>query len=148
MKTSFKLLLVTFVICTSCKPKMTTEDYTQHEKEEWTAYCTNDVRAAEKALLDHLKTIPEYQSNHVEGIDFDEAKALDHEGLFLIYRKTHETNKMEFEFQQSMDCMAQSRHNWKLSPPPSITYDEFAKELDMREQRANVRWKTNTDLEK
>jgi hypothetical protein len=127
---------------------MTTEDYTQHEKEEWTDYCTNDVRAAEKTLLDHLKTIPEYKSNHVEGIDFDAAEALDHERLFLIYKKTHETNKMEFEFQQSMDCMARSRHNWGESPPPSITYDEFARELDTREQKANVRWKTNTDLEK
>ena len=145
---AYTLFVILIGIVSSCKRKMTTEDYTQREAEELSAYCTNDVRAAEKTLLDHLKTIPEYESDHIEGIDFDAAKALDHERLFLIYRKTHETNKMKFEFQQSMDCMARSRQNWKLSPPPSITYDEFARELDMREQKANVRWKTNTDLEK
>jgi hypothetical protein len=137
----FSLMMV--MICASCKQKMTTEDYTQRENEELSAYCTNDIRAAEKTILDHLKTIPEYENDHVEGIDFDAAKALDHERLFLIYRKTHETKKMEFEFQQSMDYMAQSRHNAGETPPPSITYDEFARELDMREQKANVGWKTN-----
>lgn len=142
------LFVILIGIVSSCKRKATTDDYTKHETEELSAYCTNDVRAAEKTLLDHLKTIPEYENDHVEGIDFDEAKALDHERLFLIYRKTHETNKMEFEFQQSMDCLARFAQNWKLSPPPSITYDEFARELDLREQKANVRWKTNTDLEK
>jgi hypothetical protein len=127
---------------------MTTEDYTKHETEELSAYCTNDVRAAEKTLLDHLKAIPEYESDHVEGIDFDAAKALDHERLFLIYRKTHETNKMEFEFQQSIDYMARSSRNWGHPPPVILSYDEFAKALDMREQKANVRWKTNTNLER
>jgi hypothetical protein len=145
---AYIFLVILIGIVSSCKRKMTAEVYTKHENEVLSAYCTNDVRAAEKTLLDHLKTIPEYESNHVEGIDFDAAKALDHERLFLIYRKTHETNNMEFEFQQSMDCMARSRQSWKLSPPPSMTYDEFARKLDMREQTANVRWKTNTDLEK
>ncbi len=106
-------------------------------------YCTNDVRKAEQILLEDLKTIPEYESNHIEGIDFDEAKALDHERLFLIYRKTHETNKMEYEFQQSMDCIDRSRRNWKLPPLPYVTYEDFAKELNMRERGVNVRWKTN-----
>jgi hypothetical protein len=149
MKTSFVLLLTAIIIAgASCKRELTTEDYTKQENDTWLAYCTNDVRAAEKALLDHLKIIPQFESNHVEGTDYDGAKALDHEGLFLIYRKTHETNKMEFEFQQSMEYLARYRHTWKIPPPPPITYDEFARELDMREQRADVKWKTNIDLGK
>jgi len=126
---------------------MSDKEFNDYRDARFSAYCTNDVYAAERTLLGDLQTLSEWESNRVEGtdfkIDYDARKALDHEGLFLIYRKTHETNKMEFEFQQSMDYMAQSRHNAGETPPPSITYDEFARELEMREQKANVRWKTN-----
>ncbi|MGA3163004.1 MAG: hypothetical protein ABSD77_02220 [Verrucomicrobiota bacterium] len=139
------------VIVTSCKTKMTTQEFNNHQNKVFSDYCTNDVRAAEKTLLDDLQTLSKYESNHLEGtdfrIDFDAAKSLDHERLFLIYRKTHETNKMEFEFQQSLGCLARSNNKWRLPPPPSMTHDEFAQKIEKREHGANVRWKTNTDFE-
>ena len=140
----FALFLI--IALTSCKSKMTAKSFRDREVKIFSAYCTNDVRQAEKALLEGLQVVSEYESKDIEGIDFDAAKAIYHERLFLIYRKLHETNKMAFEFQESMKCMVQSRRRRGLDPEPASSYDDFAEKLDLREQRANVRWKTNADL--
>jgi hypothetical protein len=144
-------ILMLAVITTSCKTKMTMQEFRNHDEEVFSAYCTNDVNAAENALLTDLQTISGWESNHLEGtdfnIDYDALKASAHERLFLIYRATHETNKMEFEFQQSLHCMARSR-NSRGVPPLSITPDDIVKGLEKLEGNANVRWKTNIDLPK
>jgi hypothetical protein len=140
------------VFITSCKTKMTMREFNSHQEKVFSAYCTNDVNAAERALLADLQTISGWESNHLEetdfNIDYDASKARDHERLFLIYQMTHETNKMEFEFQQSLECMARSRNNRGEQSPAAITPDEIAKGLEKLEQNANVRWKTNIDLVK
>ena len=127
----------------SCKQKTAYEKAVDHELKIDSAYCTNDVRAAEKVLLTDLKTISEYEKNRVGGYDFDMAKATRHERLFLIYRKTHETNKMEFEFEQSLECINRSNQRRGLPPPIRISYEEFAKKLEKADSGLNVRWMTN-----
>ena len=103
--------------------------------------------AAERALLNDLKILDKWEANHIEGrhfrIDYPGCKALDHEGLFLIYRYARETNKMELEFQRSIDCLSQSCRSQGLPALPSVSYDEFAREIEMREHKIDVRWKTN-----
>lgn len=135
--------LVLIIVFSSCRPSPTTKDYSKFEKRVFAAYCTNDIRAAERALIDGLQTVDQFERRHVEGIDFDAAKALLHERLFLIYLKTHKTNKMTLEFQQSMECLARSDRRWGLPPPPNMSYQTLAQKLNWRERNANVRWKTN-----
>jgi hypothetical protein len=144
-------ILMLAAIVTSCKTKMTMHELNNHEEKVFLAYCTNDVNAAEQTLLADIQTISEWESNHLEGagfnIDYDALRARDHERLFLIYRATHETNKMKFEFQQSSDCMARSRNSRRV-PELSIVPDDIVKGFEKLESNANVRWKTNIDLAK
>ena len=137
------LVFLGLLLTCSCKPRISSDEFEAHENQVFSAYCTNDIRIAEKSLLDGLQALSKYKSSKIEGIDFDAREALYHEGLFLIYRRTHETNKMDVEFRNSFECMARSRQRWGQVPPPSMTYDEFADQLDMREHGTNVRWKTN-----
>lgn len=136
------MLLLALAACS--KPKITTKEFEAYESRIWAAYCTNDIHAAQKALLHGLQGVSTHESNHVKGIDFDADKALYHERLFLIYRRLGETNKMKAEFEKSMECMSRSRRRWGEPPPPAMTYNEFARELDYRERNVNVRWKTNS----
>lgn len=136
-------MIALIVICASCQRSLTPESFSDFEKNAFAAYCTNDIQAAEGSLLNGLQTISEYESQHVAGIDFDSARGLFHERLFLIYLQTHETNKMMLEFQKSMECMARSKRRWGESPPPVMSYEEFAKKLNSRERNVNVGWKTN-----
>jgi len=152
MKISLNIFIVILAVSvTSCKTKMTSQEFRDHDKKVFSAYCTNDVNAAADALLKDLQTISEWESNHLEGtdfnIDYDACKAIDHKRLFLIYRATHETNKMEFEFQQSLDCMARSSNSRGVQQL-SITPDDIVKGFEKLEANANVRWKTNIDLAK
>jgi hypothetical protein len=95
MKPSINLLIMSLaIIVTSCARETATQFSEEHSRRIQAAYCTNDVRAAERSLLEDLQTVDGYESNHLKAIDFDAARALDHERLFLIYRKTLETNKM------------------------------------------------------
>jgi hypothetical protein len=105
-----------------------------------TQYCTNDVRAAESALLQYLQKLSAQEVNHVKGIDFDMAKAMTHERLFLIYRKTGETNKAQAQFEESMEYLRRfSRRNGL--PAPTNTPDAFAEALERSERGMDVRWK-------
>jgi hypothetical protein len=148
MKTAPHTIIVTLafgglLLTCSCKPQISSDEFEAHENRVFSTNCTNDIRVAEKSLLDGLQDFSRYKSSKIEGVDFDAREALYHEGLFLIYRKMHETNKMDIEFRESFDCMARSRRRWRQSPPPSMTYDEFANQLDLRDCETNVRWKTN-----
>lgn len=148
MKEAMKLFaLILIMICTSCKSKMTRETFTNDMNQVFSVYRANDIRAAEKALLDGLQTVSRYESTKTEGLDFDAGKALLHERLFLIYRNTHETNKMVIEFQKSMECTSRSRRRWGEPLGPAMSYEEFAQKLDLRERGANVAWKTNAESE-
>ena len=101
------------------------------------------MNAAERALLDDLQTISTWESNHVADFaDYDACKLRDHERLFLIYRATHATNKMEYEFQQSLKCLNDSRTRWK-SPPANLTPADIVSGLEKIESNVNVQWKTN-----
>lgn len=120
---------------------MSREDFTARENAYFTAYCTNDIKGAEQALLAGLKVIEQYDNNYrVEGIDFNTHKAFFHERLFLIYGANHETNKMESELRQSIDLANQSRKSQHL-PPLNITEGEFAAKLQNLDQGKEVRWK-------
>jgi hypothetical protein len=133
------------IIVTSCARETATQFSEEHSRRIQAAYCTNDVRSAERSLLEDLRTVDGFESNHLKGMDYDALRATDHERLFLIYRKTHETNKMEAEFQYSIDCIARSSRRWGGPPPPVMTYDEFAQKIEFVEHDLDVRWKTNVE---
>ena len=142
-KLTILLVCISVATVNSCARKMTTDEFNNYRVKVFEAYCTNDVDAAENALLDGLKTLSKLEKDGIERIDFDAVKATFHDGLFLIYRRTHQTNKMVFEFEQIVDCLARSSRSRGLPPPPSITYDELANAIERVERNANVRWKTN-----
>ena len=105
------------------------------------AYCTNDIDGAERALKEHLKALSEEENNQLKGIDYDMARAITHQRLFLIYRKTHETNKMEIEFKNAIKSLSQAKKKVGLPPPPVITYDDFAALIERSERMEDVKWK-------
>jgi hypothetical protein len=145
----FLLILIWFV--SSCGSKrIADKDFIKYRHNLSLNYCTNNLQIAKSALLADLQIMSEWQSNNIEGtdfqIDYDVCKALDHERLFLIYRKTGETNEMEHEFRQSLECLELSRRAHAKPPLPPVTEDELAKEIDMFEHNVNVRWKTNIIL--
>jgi hypothetical protein len=130
-------------MCTSCKPEISSQEFNAYENKYYSAYCTNDIRGAEKALLDGLKAISEYQRNYtVRGTDFDGHKASFHERLFLIYQATHETNKMDGELRQSIEYVNRSRQAQHL-PLLAMTDKEFAGKLENLDHGKDVHWKTN-----
>jgi hypothetical protein len=144
MKNCIYLLTATlFGMVSSCRQKSDSEIITEHFAKIDSAFCTNDVREAEKAVLADFDTISEYESNHIKGLDFDVARAQNHERLFLIYRKTHETNKMAFEFEQSMESLSQSAKKWGLPPPMRVSYEDFAGKLEKNGRWRRARWMTN-----
>jgi hypothetical protein len=98
------------------------------------AYRTNDLTAAEEVFLNDLQRVNDWERNHVKNMDYSGCRALDHEGLFYTYRRAHQTNKMELEFNQAIACMNQSRSNSGLPPMPAVTMDEFARDLEFRER--------------
>jgi hypothetical protein len=142
------LVLLVMMAYTSCKSKMTAEDFDAYDKEAFSAYCTNDIHAAERALLDGLQGVSAYEGQHIANRDFDFAKATYYQRLFLIHRKLGETNKMEMDFQKSAEYLTRSNSKYGSPPPKIVSYDEFARILDYRERKANVRWKTNSVTKK
>jgi hypothetical protein len=49
--------ILMLIICTSCKFKMSSKDFKARENAFFAAYCTNDIKGAEQALLDGLRAI-------------------------------------------------------------------------------------------
>ncbi len=104
-------------------------------------YATNDVKGAERVLLSYLETLANDESNKVRGIDYDMARAIAHERLFLIYRKTQRTNEMEAEFQKSLECLTRFAAR-SGSPAPSVSsYEAFASNIEKAERGQYVKWK-------
>lgn len=145
MRIAYIFGLILLLACVSCRERVTTREFDEHEHQIFLAYCTNDIHAAEQVLLGDLKNIQKYKNDHLPGIDFDSAESTIHERLFLIYRKLHETNKMEIEFEQNNECIARSRQHWKLPPVHAGSYESLAEAMNKLERNANVRWKTNLD---
>jgi len=83
MKNSAKLFVV--VLCgmaISCKKETALQKAQNQFLNVEAAYSTNDIRGAEKALMDHLQILSQEESNHVRGIDYDMARTIAHERLF------------------------------------------------------------------
>ncbi len=143
MKSWRLTFVVALVMCSSCKPKMSSQEFNNYQDRYFAAYCTNDIRGAERALLDGLESISNYENNYtIEGTDFYAHRATYHERLFLIYQATHETNKMESELQLSLACVNQSRQSQHL-PPLDMTAREFSEKLHNLDVGQNVQWETN-----
>ena len=104
------------------------------------AYRTNSVDGAVWVLRGYLDTLAFEESNHVEGTDYEMARAITHERLFLIYRKTGDTNKMESEFKASIECLDQFKRTHGIAPT-NFTYDSLAAILEKSERGLDVRWK-------
>jgi hypothetical protein len=120
---------------------MANKEFNAREDTFWSAYRTNDLQGAEKALLDGLKSLPTYEKNYtVDGIDFNAHRAFFHERLYLIYQATQDTNRMESELRESMNFVNQSRASWHL-PAIQMTQKEFASALTNLDQGKDVRWK-------
>jgi hypothetical protein len=132
---------LTLIICASCKPQMSSETFKARENAYFAAYCTNDIKGAEQALLEGLKAVESYEKNYtIEGIDFNANQSIFHERLFLIYQANHETNKMASELRQSIEFVNQSRASQHL-PPLNLTDGEFAAKLQSLDQGKDIRWK-------
>ena len=69
------------------------------------------------------------------------ARAVTHERLFLIYRKTQETNKMEIEFGKSMESLKRYTQRAGLPPPTNFTYEVLADKMERSERGLDVKWK-------
>jgi hypothetical protein len=122
---------------------MSSREFNARENDYFAAYCTNDIRGAEKALLDGLNSVSEHEKYYrVEGTDFNAHRASFHERLFLIYQATHETNKMEAELRQSIEGVNRSRQSRQLSPV-TMSDNDFARSLENLDRGKKVRWKTN-----
>lgn len=144
MKLKFSIIVLFFVIfCMSCSKKLSVKDFEKFQHKTFLLYSTNNIYAAEKALKNALKVIPTFEKNHVKGIDYDDYRSVIHDRLFLIYKTLNETSNMDYEFQQSRLFLARSLRRSGLPPPPVVSYNELAKEINMVEHGADVQWKTN-----
>ena len=128
------------ILFISCKKETDEEKALEHFHKLYSAYCTNDIQGAERALLDDFQTLSEYESNRLDTIDYDMARAIDHEELFLIYARTHQTNKMESEFHKSMECLSRYDERLKL-PLQSFTYETLSNDVERSDRGIDVRWK-------
>jgi len=129
-------LLYIFLIATvsSCQHEVSTREIISERSTLHAAYLTNDLQAAEGIFYSDLRTLSNWQSNHVKGIDFNACQALDHQGLFFIYRKAHLTNQMNVEFQLCIISVDASRRLYGLPPEPAVTMDELATAIANRER--------------
>jgi hypothetical protein len=112
-----------------------------HASSAESAYCTNNIREAEKAMIAYLNTITEDESKRRGGIDYYMARATTHERLFLIYRKQHDTNKVESEFRQSLEWLDRYKKRVGIPPTTNLTHEAFAALLERSERGLEVRWK-------
>ena len=140
-----RLFLVTLSLglSVSCK-KHSAKIYDQLYKMEM-AYSTNDIRAAERSLLDYLKLLSQEESNSVKGLDYDMGRAITHARLFLIYRKLGDTNNVELHFREWLENLGRFDKRNNL-PPPELTQEILAEKMDRFDKDLNVRWKTNTTI--
>lgn len=141
MKRSFLLIcLALTVLASSCKRRMTKDEFSRYQVGLFLAYYTNNVWGGKDVLYRDLLNLSKWESNHVEGTDFrldyDGLKAVDHERLFLIYWRARATNEMEFEYQQATNCLAASCNQRGSPPPPVESYESFAKEIENRDRNA------------
>ena len=139
-------LICAFVLVTgsSCRRNLSSEQFNSEEQKYYVAYFTGDVHQAEIALLDGLKWASKCEEEYgrIPGIEIGACKAAFHERLFLIYEATHDTNKMESELRQSMECINQSRQSQDL-PPFTENESVFARKLHNLDNGKNIRWRTN-----
>ena len=91
--------------------------------------------------MNYLDILSKEESNRVQGLDYDMAKTIVHERLFLIYRKMGLTNKMESEFRKGMHCLARFDEKNRLPPPTNFTYETLTEALEKSERDIDVRWK-------
>lgn len=129
-------ILYIFLIATviSCRHEVSTREIISERSTLHAAYLTNDLQAAEDIFFNDLRTLSNWQSNHAMGIEFNACQALDHQGLFFIYRKAHLTNQMNAEFQLCISSVNASRRHFGLPPEPTVTMDELATAIAKRER--------------
>ena len=103
-------------------------------------YRTNSADGAVRVLTDYLVTLAMEESNHIKGTDYEMARAEAHERLFLIYRKTGDTNKMEAEFRSSMEWLDRFKRTHGITPT-NFTYESLAATLERSERGLDIGWK-------
>ena len=84
------------------------------------AYCTNDIRLAEAALTNYLKTVSDEEGRGSTEVDFEMARIITYERLFLIYRRLNDTNSMRLCFEGAMEHL--TRYNKKGRSTPAYEY--------------------------
>jgi hypothetical protein len=104
------------------------------------SYRTNNIRGVEKTLLNYIHVLSDEESNRVTSIDFDMTLARVHQRLFLIYRKTRETNKMEHHYQESIKYMRKysEKIGYNYVQP---SHEALAAGIEKGESGLNVKWK-------
>lgn len=99
--TGFAFLFVVYLA--ACGPS--TEPGPELEKRAkrfLAAYCSTDVKEAEKGLLDDVKEYEELQRRGVVGLDYDHAFKLNHFRLAVLYKQTGRTNEALHHFHKGL----------------------------------------------
>jgi hypothetical protein len=123
----------------ACKVETPEQKSLRQYNEMETAYANADLQTVERVLTNYLQTISDEENHRVKGKDYQMAKTIVHERLFLIYRHTGETNKMQHEFDQSMEWLGRfNRYHGR--PPPTFTVDSLAAVLEKSES-GKEKWK-------
>ena len=106
-------------------------------------YRTNDIRIAEKALLEHRQDLIKKRDTELKGIDYDTALAIANGRLFLIYKSLGESNKAQQFFRQSADSFNNRRkkHGVELE---KFSEELLTEKIEKWDSTSSVGWRTNT----
>jgi hypothetical protein len=103
-------------------------------------YCSQDIRVAEAALSDYLFTISGDERRGLSGVDFELARVITYERLFLIYNKLGDTNRMSVCFAEATKHL--TRHNIGLGVrPPTNSYASLIEHIEKYDAGLDVQWK-------
>lgn len=134
------LVLLIISMASACRESSSSPAYTSYEEME-SAYRTNTLREVERMLHTYLVRIGEGPADAASGIDIDMLRADAHQRLFLIYRKTGETNNMNAHFAKAMEYLNKFNRRVNL-PVVTNSLDSLAAALEKAEAGIAVRWRT------
>jgi hypothetical protein len=134
--------LTLLATATSCGRKPGYQVARDHFDQTESAYCTNAIDGAERALTAYLQIATQDESNGLRGIDYDMARAITHERLLLIYRKLGDTNKAQIHFERSLESLSRYRSRVGVpAPSTNVTQESFAALIQRGERDQHVKWK-------
>ncbi len=144
MKTLDYILAVSLLVLCSCDKKGASEKATEHFLKFEVVYQSEDVREAEKALLEYRQDTIDARQQGRKGIDFEQALAIADARLFLVYETIGDTNKSERFFRNSVEAFKRSAAS-KGHEPPEFNHAKLRALIDKFDQGLEVKWKRPHD---